>query len=120
MRNKKLGNYFVSIIYAIGRFSLGLLTHPYQTMQLLNEQKIFIWLSLLPSIVLMILSMSWRLILQPLLWLGAEYIEFLDKILQMNLVVEMGSFVMIWVICFCFYWQVMVLYLLFRFSSVFK
>ncbi len=112
--------YFISSIYALGRFCLGLFLHPYQTMQLIVEQKIFVWLTLLPSFFLVLLSLSWRLMIRPFLLFLKMRTDFGHVFFDSVLVSNASFFVMIWIISFCVYWQVILLYLLFRFSSAFR
>ena len=105
---------FSSIIYSLGQITLGLLLHPYQTMQSLVEDKVFIWMSLLPTGVLAIAILGWRLLVVPIVRLvfscqqtgfwGCELIPLFSH----------------WLTFFCLYWQILLLYLLFRFSWVYK
>lgn len=100
--------------YSVGRISLGLLLHPYQTMQSLVFERTFWWLSLLPTMILASLTLAWRLMIVPGVqvffscsstgWVACQYLEFVSN----------------WVTFFCLYWQIMLLYLLFRFYSVWR
>lgn len=104
----------LSTIYAVGRFSLGLLIHPYQTMQLLIEEKLFMWMTLLPSGVLLILTISWKGLVRPLILL-AIYNSLLQS--YASIILNALSFLANWVIFFCLYWQAMLIYLLIRFEK---
>ena len=102
-----------SISYSVGQIGLGLLLHPYQTMQSLVEDKVFVWMSLLPAGVLAVVTVSWRFMIVPTVRLAfscqttgfwaCDYLVFVSN----------------WLTFFCLYWQIMLLYLLFRFSKVF-
>lgn len=83
----------LSVFYALGQIGQGLLFHPYQTMQSLVRDKVFIWMSFLP---LVILAVGWliRMILSSLL---------------------LPAFLSYWFIFFCLYWQCLLAYLLVRF-----
>ncbi len=100
-------------MYSIGQISLGLLVHPYQTMQSLVEDKVFIWMALLPTGFLAILTVFWRFLIVPLVrivfscqatgFFLCHYLEFVSN----------------WITFFCIYWQILLLYLLLRFHKVF-
>lgn len=103
-----------SVIYSLGQITLGLLLHPYQTMQSLVKDKVFVWMSLLPTLVLGLVTMLWRFLIVPVVssvfscratdFVGCEFLPFTANTLTF----------------FCVYWQVMLLYLLFRFRGVFR
>lgn len=107
-------SFVASFLYSLGQITLGLLLHPYQTMQSLVRDKAFIWMTLLPTAVLAIVTVLWRFLLVPVVrivfscsatsFVGCDYLIFFSN----------------WLTFFCFYWQVLLLYLLFRFSSVFR
>ncbi len=100
-------NLIVSFFYALGRFALGLVLHPYQTMQLLVKQKLFVWVVLTPIVCLGLLTVLWNFVIIPLAAsLGLSCPE-LDSTL---------SFLATWVTTFVVYWQLMLLYLLIRFG----
>jgi hypothetical protein len=105
-------NFIVSFVYALLRFAFGLLIHPYQTMQDLVEEKMFIWLAILPTLVLAILTIFWDLILCPLLLASLD--------LDIYLISKTVSFIATWFTMFCFYWQLMLFYLLIRFKLSFN
>jgi hypothetical protein len=105
---------FTSVSYSVGQIGLGLLLHPYQTMQSLVEDKVFIWMSLLPTAVLALVTVSWRVLLVPTVrtvfscqstgfW-ACDYLVFVSN----------------WLTFFSIFWQVLLLYLLFRFSRVYR
>lgn len=107
-------SHFTSIAYAVGRIGLGLFLHPYQTMQSLIEEKVFIWMVMLPTAVLAVVTFMWRFLVVPLVGLvfscsasgfgGCSWLPFFSN----------------WLTFFCLYWQVLLFYLLFRFSKVLK
>lgn len=104
----------LSFIYSLGQITLGVLLHPYQTMQMVVEDKVFVWMSLLPTGVLAIVTVLWRFGIVPLvrvMFTCAEVPLFACDYLP---------FISNWLTFFCIYWQVLLLYLLFRFSWVFK
>lgn len=103
----------LSIIYSLGQITLGLLLHPYQTVQSLVRDKVFVWMSLLPTLVLGVVTLGWRFVIVPLVrvvfscqsgFVGCEWLPFISN----------------WLTFFCLYWQVLLLYLLFRFKWAFK
>lgn len=103
-----------SIGYSFGQLGLGLFLHPYQTMQSLVEDKVFIWMSLFPTLILAVVTISWRVGVVPAVrtvfscqetgFLACNYLEFASN----------------WITFYCVYWQVLLLYLLFRFQFVWK
>ncbi len=107
-------NALLSLVYSVGQLTLGLLLHPYQTMQSLVEDKVFVWMALLPTGVLAVVTVLWRFVIVPLVqlvfscqktgFIGCAWLPFLSN----------------WLTFFCIYWQILLLYLLFRFSSVFN
>ncbi len=104
----------VAFIYSLGQITLGLLLHPYQTMQSLVRDKVFIWMALLPTGVLALVTVLWRFAVVPLVRLffscqssnfgGCEWLPFISN----------------WLTFFCIYWQILLMYLLFRFGWVFR
>ena len=108
------GYYFFSFIYSVAQITLGLLLHPYQTMQSLVREKVFVWMSLLPTLVLAIVTIGWRFAIVPVVrlvfscqatgFVGCEFLPFVSNSLTF----------------FCIYWQILLLYLLFRFDWVFE
>jgi hypothetical protein len=80
-------------------------------MQLLIEQKSFVWLSLLPTLGLAVVTVCWKGVLIPaiLTLVNSEAL----------LLGEIYSFGSTWITLFFIYWQMMVLYLLIRFKLVF-
>ena len=103
MRTKKA---ILSTTYSIGQASLGLLLHPYQTMQDLVESGVFIWLSLLPFGLWMVGGGLWmvgnRLFFQTLPFIG------------------LWIFALLWFSLFLLLWQILLLYLLVRFWQAFS
>ncbi len=103
-----------SVIYALGQIALGLLLHPYQTVQSLVRDKVFFWMAALPLLVSIIIKFVWSFIFVPLVRLvfscavtpfwGCELIPFFAQ----------------WLLYFCLYWQIMVAYLFIRFSLAFR
>ncbi|MEA2057007.1 MAG: hypothetical protein U9O78_04890 [Patescibacteria group bacterium] len=109
-------NFIVSFVYALLKFAFGLLIHPYQTMQDLVDQKLFVWLAILPMMILVFLTLFWNLIFVPL-----ALVVFDSKAMVGAGAVQASlSFLATWITTFCFYWQMMLLYLLIRFRISFK
>jgi hypothetical protein len=102
------------LLYSLAKITWGLLVHPYQTMQSLLRQKSFIWMMLLPSVVLFFAKSLWLLVIVPVVqyifscstsyFLGCAFIPFFAN----------------WLTFFCVIWQLMLIYLLIRFSKAFK
>lgn len=104
----------LSIAYSLAQITAGLLLHPYQTMQSLVRDKVFSWMALLPTLVLAIVTVLWRFALVPLVRLAfsCSQVDFFGC--------DILPFLSDWITFFCIYWQILLLYLLFRFSSVFR
>lgn len=105
--------FVLSVGYALGQITLGLLLHPYQTMQSLVRDRIFIWMTGLPTVVFILAKVFWHFLLVPAVrfvfscaesgfW-GCELIPFFAN----------------WLVLFCLLWQVLLGYLLLRFVLVF-
>ncbi len=115
---KAFSDFLVSFFYALLRFAAGLLVHPYQTMQLLTEEVIFVWLAFLPTLILGFLTLIWKMTLEPVTRVIGLLIS---NGMQAGLLGEgvWFSFVVTWVVVFCLYWQLLLFYLLLRFTSAF-
>ncbi len=100
-------NWLLGFGYALIRFSVGLLIHPYQTMQIIVEQKFFSWMALIPTGILGLIVGIWRIIL--LYFLDKSTAEWLGNQL-------VYSFLIGWFSLFCVCWQFLILYLFFRFK----
>jgi hypothetical protein len=104
----------ISLLYSSGQIVIGLLLHPYQTMQSVVRDKVFMWLALSPMVVLGGITVLWRFMIVPIVRLvfscqasgfwGCEVLPFISN----------------WITFFCIYWQVLLVYLLVRFSWVFN
>jgi hypothetical protein len=110
-----------SVAYSIGQLTLGLLLHPYQTMQSLVEEKVFVWMALLPTGVLALVTLLWRFGVVPVVQLVFSCSAG-GVLVGEGLVALCGwlPFFSNWLTFFCVYWQVLLLYLLFRFQTVFS
>ncbi len=105
---------FLSVVYSTGQISLGLLLHPYQTMQQLVEDKVFTFMSLLPTLLLALITVGWRFGVVQMVRLvfscqtsgffACHYLTFLSN----------------WITFFMILWQVLLLYLLFRFRAAWQ
>jgi hypothetical protein len=106
--------WLIAVGYAVGRLSLGLLLHPYQTMYQLVSARLFSWLVLVPTLTLAIVTVSWRLAIVPGVRLvfscqesglqACNYLEFVSN----------------WMTFFLIYWQVLLFYLFARFRWVLR
>lgn len=106
--------HITSFLYAIAQITGGLLLHPYQTMQSLTREKVFAWMTFLPIGVFVLAKIVWFYVLVPLVrfvfscsssdFFGCNLIPFFAN----------------WLVLFCIFWQVLLLYLLIRFWVVFS
>jgi len=106
--------FIVSLVYSIGQITLGLLVHPYQTMQSLVQEKVFVLMSLLPTLLLGFVTVVWRYLFVPVVrvvfsctstgFFGCEYIDFFSN----------------WLTFFMIFWQLVLLYLFFRFWWLYR
>lgn len=111
MKKRKL---VLSATYSIGQISTGLILHPYKTVQALVREKIFVWMSLLPSVVLMLTTILWKIAVVPLVRnvfscsqsviIGCDWLSFVSNLITF----------------YCIYWQFLLFYLVLRFNSAFK
>ncbi len=106
------GQAITSIIYALSQISGGLLLHPYQTMQSLVRDKVFVWMTLLPSLILALITIGWRFLLVPV-------VQMFFTCSASSLSCEWLPFLSNWITFFCLYWQGLLLYLLIRFDRVY-
>lgn len=103
-----------SMGYSLGQIGLGLFLHPYQTMQSLVAEKVFIWMTLFPSGVLAVVTLLWRFVIVPM-------VRILFSCQRTPILAcDTLPFFSNWLTFFCLYWQILLLYLLFRFSRAFK
>lgn len=106
--------FILSIMYALGQITLGLLLHPYQTVQSLVRDKAFFWMAALPLLTSIIVKIFWSFVFVPLVrmvfscsvtpFFGCNLIPFFAQ----------------WLLFFCMYWQIVVAYLFIRFSLAFR
>lgn len=93
-----------SLIYSSGQMFLGLLLHPYRSVQILVKNKILLPFVFYPTLIAFV---SYFL-------LSFDQLAFFyDKFWLMQ-------FFYHWLFFFCFYWQLALFYLWFRFSRAFK
>lgn len=128
--------FFRSFLYSSSQITQGLLVHPYQTMQSLVREKIFVWMSLLPTVVLGVVTVVWRGVLVPVVqlifscergsvgWLGWVVREVFQRPewLAASAAKSCSAlpFISLWMVFFCLYWQILLFYLLFRFRRAFR
>lgn len=103
-----------SFLYSIAQITLGLVLHPYQTMQSLLEDKVFVWMTLLPSLVLAVVTLTWRWLIVP------SVQDFYSCQTTYVFICDYLSFIGNCLVFFCIYWQILLLYLLFRFRSAYR
>lgn len=105
--------FLLSVLYSVGQITLGLLVHPYQTMQSLVRDKVFIWMTLLPSVSLALVTLVWK-------WLVVPFVKLAFSCSDVLLGgCEFLPFFAMWLTFFYLYWQILLLYLLFRFENAF-
>lgn len=110
----KIKSFTFSFIYSLGQITTGLLLHPYQTMQSIVRGKVFIWMTLLPSFIVGFLTVFWREVFVPVVQLvfSCQSVSFLPC--------GWLEFVSNFLTFFCIYWQILLLYLLVRFTIVYR
>jgi len=96
-------SFFESLIYSLGQIILGLFLHPYQSMQNLVRDKVFVPLTFLPTLLASVfyLLFAW--------WLLAL---FYDSSLIFRLIYRSFFF-------FFLFWQILLIYLFWRFRRAF-
>ncbi|MDA1080006.1 MAG: hypothetical protein O2840_04950 [bacterium] len=106
--------FVTSFVYACGKITVGLLLHPYQTMQSLVRERVFLWLLLLPSAVFVIAKVIWFFVLVPTVRFifSCHTTQFFGC--------DLIPFVANWLVLFCVYWQILLLYLTLRFAIAFR
>lgn len=95
-----------SSFYSFLQVCGGLLLHPYQTMQYVVEEKVFIWMTFLPIVIYGIAVATWWTALK-LLFLSFPYIG-------------LWAFSLIWISLYCAFWQFLLFYLLIRFWTTLR
>jgi hypothetical protein len=95
---------FESLVYSLGQIILGLFLHPYQSMQNLVRDEVFVPLMFLPTLLASIfyLLFAW--------WLLAL---FYDSSLIFRLIYRSFFF-------FFLFWQILLIYLFWRFRRAFR
>jgi len=106
--------FITSFLYSCGKITLGLLLHPYQTMQSLIQEKAFLWLTFLPSAVFVLAKVIWFFILVPLV----RYVFscHISSFFGCALIPLFAN----WLVLFCVYWQILLMYLALRFFISFR
>jgi hypothetical protein len=111
---KRNPSFTASALYASASFATGLLLHPYQTLQSIVQEKVFLWMSFLPAAILVFLVINWRVWMLPTLefWFECQpNYPYICRVVKL---------VAAWITFFCLYWQVLVSYLTVRFLTAFK
>lgn len=91
-----------SFVYSAGQIVLGLLLHPYRTMQLIVKGKVFTPFVFLPLLTVVLIFLGGR-------------IDFLMNFYQSNVIF---SILVKTILIFSVLWQIILGYLLIRFSRV--
>jgi hypothetical protein len=103
-----------SFLYSVAQIAQGLFFHPYQTMQSLVRERVFFWLTLLPTAIWLVTHLIWRLAIVPVVRLVFSCAE--TGLFACQLIPLFSS----WLFYFCLFWQVVLLYLFFRFLFTFS
>lgn len=101
-----------SVFYALFQITQGLLLHPYQTTQSLVREQTFSWMVWLPTITVGSIYALWRLVVVPLV---RQVFTCQQSSWQ---VCDVLPPISNWLVFFCVYWQVILLYLWIRFRPV--
>ena len=107
-------HFTISFVYACSKITVGLLLHPYQTMQSLVREHVFLWLALLPTAVFVLAKAVWFFVLVPIV----RYIFSCSTSGFFGC--DLISFIANWLVLFCVYWQILLLYLTLRFAIAFR
>ncbi|MBW7955139.1 hypothetical protein H3C66_00230 [Patescibacteria group bacterium] len=107
-------SWFFSAVYAVLRITAGMIVHPYQTLQSVVQEKIFLWLTVLPSGILFLLMLSWRW------WILPNLEVWFDCYPYYPLICRSINILATWISFFCLYWQILVGYLTIRFLLAFR
>jgi len=99
--------------YSLGQILVGLVLHPYQTMQGLVREKIFVWMALLPSFILMSVTILWKIAVVPLVGLFFSCVQ--SEIINCSWLGFASNIITF----YCIYWQILLFYLLIRFNLAF-
>lgn len=104
----------VSIFYSLGQITLGFLLHPYQTMQTVVTDRVYIWMALLPVTALFGIIVIWKKLLVPL-------VRTFFSCSQSGLFLcDLLPFISKIVILYSWLWQGLLLYLFIRFFFLYK
>ena len=109
----KTTSFIASVLYSSAQITFGLLVHPYQTMQSLVKERVFVWMAALPLFLLMGVTVLWRGAVVPM-------VQLFFSCSAAPIVCDVVSFVSNTVVFFCWYWQVLLLYLLIRFRLLLR
>ncbi len=106
--------FILSVCYALGQITLGLLLHPYTTVQSLVRDRSFFWMAVLPLITSLMAKVAWEFGIVPLVQL------FFSCSLTSMWLCNAVPFFAHWLLFFCLYWQAVVAYLFIRFALAFR
>lgn len=97
----------------LGKVVQGLFLHPYQTMQGLVKEKVFVWLSFIPLFFLF-LSFIVSFFAGKLI-VSCDFVQLINW----QLIKQIIIFIFNWWLVFLIFWQALLIYLLFRFALAF-
>jgi hypothetical protein len=104
----------VSIIYSLGQITLGFLLHPYQTMQTVVKDRVYVWMVLLPVSVLLGIILIWKNFVVP-------FVRIFFSCSQSGLFLcDWLPFISKVVVLYSWLWQGLLIYLFFRFFFLFS
>lgn len=105
-----LRSFTLSLTYSLGQIILGLLCHPFQTVQVLVRDKYWLWMAFFP-IFIFVLGFA--------IWQGGWWLIFnvfsstpIELLPMMKICLDLIKW---WFFYFCLIWQVILLLLLIKF-----
>lgn len=99
--------YSFSYFYFCSKITFGLLLHPYQTLFATLRERFCRFLLFSPTFIFLVLTFLWRLFFRPLI------LHFFTATCFLMIIKTSILF-------FCFFWQITLLYLFFKFILVFS
>ncbi len=108
----KTTGFVSSMTYSLLQITQGLLLHPYQTTQSLVREKVFGWMVWLPTITVGSVYVVWKLAIVPIVRLIFACEASTWQVCRV--LPPMSN----WLVFFCVYWQILLLYLWVRFWLV--
>ncbi len=106
-------SFLTSFFYSVVQITAGILLHPYQTVQSLAREKVFSWMVVLPTVVFVGAKILYLGLIVP----SVRY--FFSCRTQPFWGCDLIPFFANWLLFFCLYWQILLLYLFVRFWTAF-